>query len=108
MLYANETEAGDVTCTEMIFEFECECCYKYPDDPCDIRTKDGQKNTLMPNEQVEYDGSNFTCAEVNNFISPFESTSSQCTVVKDLSFDSCCFDRCSLCREDVLVEIEDN
>ena len=108
MLYANETEAGDDTCTEMIFEFECECCYKYPDDPCDIRTKDGQKNTLMPNEQVEYDGSNFTCAEVNNFISPFESTSSQCTVVKDLSFDSCCFDRCSLCREDVLVEIEDN
>jgi hypothetical protein len=113
VLYANETEVGTDTCTDMIAEFEGECCYKYPDDPCDICAKDGKKNTLMPNEEMEYDGSNFTCAEVNNFLSPFESTSSQCTEVKDMAFDTCCFNRCSLCGEgsrldpDVLVEIDD-
>lgn len=48
--------------------------------------------------------------EVNNFLSPFESASSQCSEVRDLSFESCCFDRCSLCGEgsrmdpDVLAE----
>jgi hypothetical protein len=39
--------------------------------------------------------------------------SSQCTEVKDMAFDTCCFNRCSLCGEgsrldpDVLVEIDD-
>jgi len=110
VLYNNETEVGDEMCTDIVSEFESECCYVYPDDPCDICSKDGKKHTLMPDEAIEYDGSNFTCAEVNNFLSPFESASSQCLEVRDLSFESCCFDRCSLCGEgsrmdpDVLAE----
>ena len=89
-----------------------ECCYDYPDDPCDVCTKDGKKHTLKPNEEVDYDDSTFTCAEVNNFLSPFESSSPQCSDVKDLAFGTCCFDRCSLCGEgarldaDVLVDFD--
>ena len=111
-LYTNETEVGEEMCTDVLSEFTGECCYDYPTDPCDICTKDGKKYALIPNEEVEYEGSNFTCAEVNNFLSPFESTSSQCSEVVDLAFDACCFDRCSLCGvgarldADVLVDID--
>ena len=86
--------------------------YDYPTDPCDVCTKDGKKHTLMPNEEVEYEGAAFSCAEVNNFLSPFESSSNQCTEVKDMAFGTCCFDRCSLCGQgarldpEVLVELE--
>jgi hypothetical protein len=112
MLYVNKTEVGTNTCTDMIAEFESKCCYEYPDDPCNICAKDGKKNTLMPNEETEYEGSNFTCAEVNNFVSEFESTSSHRMEVTDMAFDSCCFIWCSLCGEGsrldpyVPVEIE--
>lgn len=111
-LYANETEVGEEMCTDVLSEYSGECCYDYPTDPCDICTKNGKKHALIPNEEVEYEGSNFTCAEVNNFLSPFESSSSQCSEVIDLAFDACCFDRCSLCGvgarldADVLVDID--
>ena len=110
-LYADETEEEDEECSETLDEFQNECCYDYPDDPCDVCTDDGKKLTLMPNEEVEYEGSTFTCAEVNNFLSPFESSSKQCAEVKGLGKDTCCFDRCSLCGEgarldpEVLVEL---
>ena len=111
-LYANETEVGEEMCTDVLSEYVDECCYDYPSDPCDICTKNGKKYALIPNEEIEYEGSNFTCAEVNNFLSPYESTSNQCSEVIDLAFDACCFDRCSLCGvgarldADVLVDIE--
>ena len=112
ILYANQTEVEDDLCQDVLSEFRNECCYDFPTDPCDVCTKDGKKHTLMPGEEVEYNGSTFTCAEVNNFLSPFESTTKQCTEVQELSFDTCCFDRCSLCGQgarldaEVLVEIE--
>jgi hypothetical protein len=111
-LYANETEAGEEICIDVLSVYAGECCYDYPSDPCDICTKNGKKNALIPNEEIEYEGSNYTCAEVNNFLSPFESSSSQCSEVIDLAFDVCCFDRCSLCGvgaridADVLVDID--
>mmetsp|Transcript_40864 Transcript_40864/g.73652 ORF Transcript_40864/g.73652 Transcript_40864/m.73652 type:complete len:141 (-) Transcript_40864:238-660(-) len=90
MLYADETEEGTENCTDVLSNFQGECCYDYPDDPCDVCTKDGKEHTLNPNE-VDYDDSTFTCAEVNNFLSPFESSSPQCSDVKDLAFDTCCW-----------------
>lgn len=111
-LYSDQTEVEDDTCTEVMSGYKSECCYDFPTDPCDVCTVDGKKHTLMPSEEVEYEGSTFTCAEVLNFLSPFESSSDQCMEVKDLSFDTCCFDRCSLCGEgarldaEVLVDIE--
>ena len=112
-LYAEQTESEDDTCKDILSEFKSECCYDFPTNPCDVCTSnDGKKHTLMPSEEVEYDGSTFSCAEVNNFLSPFESTSDQCMEVKELSFETCCFDRCSLCGQgarldpEVLVEIE--
>jgi len=106
MLYADETEVGTENCTDILSGFQGECCYDYPDDPCDVCTKGEKKHTLMPNEEVEYGDSSFTCAEVNNFLSPFESSSDQCSEVKDMAFDSCCFDRCSLCGEGARLDAE--
>lgn len=112
VLYANATEEEDDLCKEVLSDFGEECCYTYPEDPCDVCSKGGKKLTLMPAEEVEYDGSTYTCAEVNNFVSPFESSSSQCSDAQDVGFDTCCFDRCSLCGSgarldfDVFVDID--
>ncbi|KAL9184576.1 hypothetical protein ACHAXT_012546 [Thalassiosira profunda] len=112
-LYADETEGHSEECAAVLDEFVSECCYDFPDDPCDVcMDEGGKKHTLMPNEDVDYEGSTYTCSEVNNFLSPFDSASDQCRQVKGLAFEDCCFDRCSLCGEgarldpDVLVEID--
>ena len=84
-------------CTDVLSSFGEECCYKYPSNPCDLCMKGDKKFTLMPAEEVDYDGSTFTCAEVNNFLSLFESTNTGFSEAQDAAFDTCCFDRCALC-----------
>jgi chitinase len=112
-LYSDETKEESEECKEVLDQFVGECCFDYPTDPCDVCTIDGKRQTLVPNGEIEYDGATFTCAEVNNFLSPFESSAKQCSEVKGLASDTCCFDRCSLCGEgarldpEILVELED-
>lgn len=106
MLYTDETEEGTENCTDIIGSFREDCCYDYPEEPCDICTIGEKKLTLMPAEEVDYDGSTLTYAEVNNFLSPFEASSEQCTEVKQLASDICCFDRCSLCGDGARLDPE--
>jgi hypothetical protein len=105
-LYTDEIEAESEDCTTALTDFVDDCCYDYPNDPCDVCTKDGKRHTLVPVGEIEYQGTTFSCSEVNNFLSPFESTSQQCTNVKGLAFDTCCFDRCSLCGEGARLDSE--
>ena len=106
VLYSNSTEEDDEMCADVLSNFGDECCYEYPNNPCDLCTKGDKKFTLMPGEEVDFDGSTFTCAEVNNFLSPFESNSKQCSEARDSGFESCCFDRCSLCGNGARLDAE--
>ncbi len=112
LIYSEEIAASNDTCTDILTEFDDECCYTYPNDPCNICNTDGDPLTLMPAEEVEFNGSTFTCAEVSNFVSPFETSSNQCVEAQGLAAESCCFDRCSLCGNgarldrDVIVNVD--
>ena len=112
VLYRNSTEEEDELCSEVLSNHAEECCYDFPENPCDICTSGEQRLTLMPAEELEFDGSTYTCAEVNNFVSVFDSDSMQCDVAVSAGADLCCFDRCSLCGAgarldfDVFVEID--
>jgi len=105
-LFSEEITASNNTCKEILTDFGDECCYTYPNDPCDICNSDGKKLTLMPAGEVEFDGSSFTCAEVNNFLSPFEASSKQCLEAKGKTMEGCCFDRCSLCGTGARLDSE--
>ena len=111
LLYSEEVSASNETCKDVLTDFGEECCYTYPDDPCNICDKD-YLLTLMPADEVEFNGSTFSCGEVSNFVSPFESTSTQCMEAQALATDGCCFDRCSLCGNgarldrDVIVDVD--
>ena len=93
-------------CSEVLSTHGAECCYGYPNNPCDVCTSGGRTLTLMPEEEVEFDGTTYTCAEVNNFVSVFDETSTQCDVAVSSRADSCCFDRCSLCGSGARLDFD--
>ena len=111
-LYSEEISVSNDTCKDVLTDFGDECCYTYPNDPCDICNNDGKRLTLMPADEVEFNGSTFTCAEVSNFVSPFETLSNQCQEAQGIAKEGCCFDRCSLCGNgarldrDVIVDVD--
>jgi len=112
LLYANSTEEEEEMCADVLSAHGSDCCYDYPDDPCDLCSKDGKKYTLLPAAESEYDGAELACAEINNLMAPFEASSKQCSAAQEAAFDSCCFDRCSLCGEgarldfDVMINVD--
>lgn len=112
VLYKNSTEEEDDLCSEVLTNHGDDCCYEFPDNPCNICTSGDRSLTLMPTEELEFDGSTYTCAEVNNFVSVFDGDSMQCGVAVSAGSDLCCFDRCSLCGTgarldfDVFIDID--
>lgn len=55
--------------------------------------------TLLWGNTVDYDGKNLTCGVIDNMLNAESNDSPLCMSEKDLYFDSCCFDKCSLCGE---------
>jgi hypothetical protein len=53
--------------------------------------------TLLWANTVDLNGKNLTCGVIDNMLNAEPNDSELCMSEKDLYFDSCCFDKCSLC-----------
>ena len=52
---------------------------------------------------MDYNGKNVSCGVIDNILNTEPNESPQCVSVRDSYFDSCCFDKCSLCGEKQLA-----
>ena len=59
--------------------------------------------TLLWANTVDYNGKNVTCGIIDNMLNTESDESPLCMSNKDVFFDSCCFDKCSLCGEKQLA-----
>lgn len=94
---------GSDRCLNFRAQYFDKCCYAKPSgvgcDLCDTEI-DGPWHDIQENINVEFDGDDISCADLSNKIrTRFEPSSAQCTDIKNTHFESCCFQRCSLCGD---------
>jgi hypothetical protein len=102
-LYEDFVEDGTDQCTAIKSAHSSECCYSYPTYPCGLCQQGNDTLTLLWANTVEHNGKNITCGIIDNMLNAEPNDSELCMSEKDSYFDSCCFDKCSLCGEKYLA-----
>lgn len=92
-LYSDLIEAETDECLEIRNTYSTDCCYTFPTNACGICGN----QTLLWAEEVNHDGKNVSCGVIDNMLNAEEEDSPTCTSAKETHFESCCFDKCSLC-----------
>lgn len=95
-LYSGFIEAEMDSCIETKSQYSSDCCYTFPTNACGL-CKRGNTTSLLWSEEVEHEGKNVTCGVLDNILNAEDDGSPTCTTTRDALFDSCCFDKCSLC-----------
>ncbi len=113
-LYSDYFEAETDECLEIRNLYSTDCCYTFPTNACSIcKQGDDDAQTLLWAEEVSYEGRNVSCGVIDNILNTEEDGSPTCVSAKETYFDSCCFDKCTLCDEaqlawDFTIEDSDN
>ncbi len=113
-LYSDYIEAETDECLEIRNLYSPDCCYTFPTNACGIcKQGDDAAQTLLWAEEVLYEGKNVSCGVIDNILNTEEDGSPTCISAKETLFDSCCFDKCSLCDDaqlawDFTIEDVDN
>lgn len=130
-LYKDFVEDGTDECTNIKSSYKSECCYAYPTYPCGLCHKGEKRDamllavdsswvsyynlinhdsrpgndtlTLLWANTVEREEKNVTCGVIDNMLNAEPNDSVMCQTERDLYFDTCCFDKCSLCGEKQLA-----
>ena len=88
-------------CSSMQSQFSESCCYDAPETPCMLCTEGAVRKVV----EVDFRGKSETCDNVANYLaSRSNNGTDECTSsVLDYG-EYCCFDKCSLCKDDELVD----
>ena len=94
---------GSDQCLKLRARYFGKCCYTKPAGVgCNICDTDieGSWHEIRETVNVEFDGDSTSCADLSNKISTrFEPDSAQCIDTKNEYFESCCFQKCSICGD---------
>jgi hypothetical protein len=93
---------GSDKCLDYRSSYFGQCCFVPPSNGCSLCDgKGGEWYDINLVATTAYDGeSEVSCTQLSNKISrKIESSSTQCTEAKNDHFDTCCFQKCSICGD---------
>jgi hypothetical protein len=94
---------GSEKCLNHRSTYSGKCCFNPPSNGCGLCDTDmaGEWYDVRNDAKTTYDGeSDVSCTEVSNKISSrIESSSTQCAQAKLDHFETCCFNKCSICGD---------
>jgi len=102
-LYSDFVEAEEDQCLGIKSQYSTDCCYTFPTNPCGLCKQGDTSQTLLWAEEVEHEGRNVSCGVIDNILNAEEDDTPTCASSKETHFDSCCFDKCSLCDDKQLA-----
>lgn len=103
---------GSEQCVSLVSSFSDICCTstgessvhsvdaQAPAALCNICHRDSINHELKAEAIVEYKGASLSCVDVNSILSKSEMEGSDmCDATQSLFFDSCCYEKCTLCGD---------
>jgi hypothetical protein len=85
-------------CSQIKLEYARFCCYTPPQNPCNL-CHFGQKSYSVLDKTVSYNGADTNCYGIHNHLATrIEMEDDMCLTTQNALFDSCCYDKCSLCE----------
>jgi chitinase len=85
-------------CQQATREYSGTCCYTPPIKPCNMCHL-GHKSYSVAAGTVEFNGAESDCYSIHNYLSTrVEADQDVCLIAQNELFDSCCYDKCSLCQ----------
>jgi hypothetical protein len=94
---------GSEICLNYRSTYSGQCCFNPPSNGCALcdTGMSGDWYDVRVDAKTTYNGeSDVSCTQVSNQIrSKIESSSAQCAEVKRDHFDTCCFNKCSICGD---------
>lgn len=96
-LYSDFIEAETDSCTDIKSKYSSDCCYTFPTNACGLCKQGNITQNLLWSVEVDVEGKNVTCGVLDNMLNAEEDGSSTCSSTREAHFESCCFDKCSLC-----------
>ena len=85
-------------CSQVKLEYAQHCCYTPPENPCNLCHFD-QKSYSVLDKTISYNGADVNCYGIHNHLATrIEMEDDTCLTTQNDLFESCCYDKCSLCE----------